>query len=472
MSEPPTAIQPSHHHPPLTTIYHPPATLHQYLVVLLVFLCQAIPVSAQNWTFDARKIGMGNAGGADHPASRMIDEAREYRAIVLPLGLLQVLRDRDVFNPHSDEFDIVRSVEYAAAPLHYVVGRNSGSSDAGRQLSRDIRNATLSRDLNVYRGFVPARQPAAEGLTHTTFGFTIPLVRSDAGSHGLYIGAGPYLSMRTSLDLDERLIAILASETNVYRPNAQFRLGVDSGGQAALALTGGYRGRFGSRGGDPATSRDGVYVALDYNYLHGFRYEDTDTALRLDTDSQGLLTINPFAPSALVVGRDHASSGRGFAIDVGAGVVVDRVEVGFGVKGLVNRIDWNDVERTTSALGNLFLGGAFLESPPQPVGDRRVALRRDYRGYAAYRFGSGVAVGDVGRGFQGTSFHGGYEHNAGAVDLRGGALFNRDRWQPTGGIGLNMGDRFSIDMAAYGTSANVERKRRMAIAVSLRFNAR
>src|SRR5687768_5219389 len=100
---------------------------------------------AQNWSFDARKIALGNAGGSDHPASRMIDEERSYRAIVLPFGLIQVLRNRNVFDPDSDEFDIVRAVEYAAAPLHYVVGRDSSRSDSGRRLSLDIRNATLSR---------------------------------------------------------------------------------------------------------------------------------------------------------------------------------------------------------------------------------------------------------------------------------------------------------------------------------------
>lgn len=439
----------------------------------MICICCAAPAFAQNWSFDARKIALGNAGGAEHPASRMIDEERPYRAIVLPFGLIQVLRDRNVFDPGSDEFDIVRAVEYAAAPLHYVIGRDSSTkSESGRRLSVDIRNATLSRDLNTYRGFVPAQQPTAEGLIHTTFGVTIPVVRGDRGAfQGIYVGAGPYFSMRTALDVDRQLIDILASETDVYRPNAQFRLGIDSRNQMAIALTGGYRARYAisdTAGGD----RDGLYVALDYNFLLGFRYEDFDTALRLDTDSQGLLTLNPFAASPLVFGRDRSSSGRGYAVDFGLGVVADRVEVGFGVKGLANRIEWTDVERTTHTLGNLFLGGAFLESLPVPVADATVQLPRDYRAYAGYRTDSGLFVGDFGRGFQGTSFHGGYEHRLGAIDLRGGTLYTRERWQPTGGIGLNMGERVSLDVAMYGTSANVERKRKAAVAVSLRFNQR
>ena len=436
------------------------------VVILLVW---SGPALAQNWSFDARKIALGNAGGSDHPASRMIDEERPYRAIVLPFGLIQVLRNRNVFDPDSDEFDIVRAVEYAAALLHYIVGRDSSESTSGRQLSLDIRNARLTRDLNAYRGFVPAKQPTAEGLTHTTFGGTIPVVRGGGNFHGIYLGAGPYLAMRTSLDVDQQLIGILASASDVYRPNAQFRLGVDSRDELAISLTGGYRGRF-ALSTAVASERDGLYVAFDYNYLVGFRYEDFDTALRLDTDGQGLLTINPFAASPLVIGRDRTSSGRGFAVDVGVGVVANRVEVGFGVKGLSNRIDWTDVERTTHSLGNLFLGGTFLEGPPVPVGDVSVELPRDYKGYAGFRTDAGMAVGEFGHGFQGTSFHGGYEHYLGPIELRGGALYSRQRWQPTTGIGLNISDRVSLDLAVFGTSANVERQRRMAIAASLRFN--
>jgi hypothetical protein len=55
-------------------------------------------------------------------------------------------------------------------------------------------------------------------------------------------------------------------------------------------------------------------------------------------------------------------------------------------------------------------------------------------------------------------------------DLRGGAAYSRELWNPTAGIGLNLGQRLSLDMAAYGTTANAERERRMAFAFSLRIN--
>jgi hypothetical protein len=69
------------------------------LWILVAVLWWPSAAAAQSWTFDARKIGMGNVGGTENLGSRMIDEQREYRSIVLPFGLIQVLRDLEVFKP-------------------------------------------------------------------------------------------------------------------------------------------------------------------------------------------------------------------------------------------------------------------------------------------------------------------------------------------------------------------------------------
>jgi hypothetical protein len=66
---------------------------------MVVMLVAASPVaSAQDWSFDARSIGLGGAGSSGNLATEMIEEER-YRAIVLPFGLFQVLRDFDIYNP-------------------------------------------------------------------------------------------------------------------------------------------------------------------------------------------------------------------------------------------------------------------------------------------------------------------------------------------------------------------------------------
>ena len=158
---------------------------------------------AQNWSFDARKVGMGSPTGGENLASKMIDEEREYRAIVLPFGLIQVFRDFKKLNPSNDEFDLVRTIEYAAAPLHYTIGRDSSDTKADEFIV-DIGNGELSPDLNDYKGFIPVNQPAAAGLAAPNWGKTFSVRQGDAGSfQGIYVGAGPYVSMRTAPAIDD-----------------------------------------------------------------------------------------------------------------------------------------------------------------------------------------------------------------------------------------------------------------------------
>ena len=445
--------------------------LSSWLYVVLVLLAGTATARAQGWEFDARTIAIGGAGSEDSIASRVLAERRDYRVIVLPLGLIQVLRDFDTFDPDSDEFDLIKAIEYASSPLHYTFGRDSSEAETGRALVVDIRNATLSRDLNTYRGFVPRNQPAAEGLASPSWGGTIRVADDQAGTfHGVFLGAGPYLSMRTAVGIDERMIGILSADRDVYFPNGQFLLGNDTRGQAALALTGGYRGRFAV---NSEFERDGIYAAADYLYLRGFRFEDVGTRLFLNTDSAGLLTFTPLTPAPLSLTRQRASSGNGFAIDLGVGAIVSGWEAGFAINGIANRITWNDVRQSTYTLGDLFGGNsAFVESPDLAVGDVRVELPVDYTIHGGYRTDGWSALAEYGRGFNGDRVRAGAEYRLGLIDLRGGVMRTREIWHPTGGIGLNFGPRVSLDLALFGTSANVQRVRRAALAASLRFNSR
>jgi hypothetical protein len=42
--------------------------------------------------------------------------------------------------------------------------------------------------------------------------------------------------------------------------------------------------------------------------------------------------------------------------------------------------------------------------------------------------------------------------------------------EPSGGAGFDFSPHVSLDLAAFGTNANIERKRQMAIAASIRIN--
>lgn len=305
----------------------------RFLLSLFVCALSAGQASAQNWSFDARRVALGSPGGAENLAARMIEEESEYSSIVLPFGLIQVFRDFDKLNPSKDDFDMIRTVEYAASPLHYTFGRNAtkpGEIDPRTGLNNfvvDIRNAQLSRDLNRYRGTAPANQPRAEGLASPNWGYTFKVKSGPGGSfQGIYVGAGPYVSMQADVNFDQQLIDILGSPSPIYVPNTQMRIGSATLGQMALSIIGGYRGRFALPAG--VSDRDGIYVAANYNFLHGYRYEDVNLALRLDTDGTGLLTYNPALPTPLLVTRNDATSGTGRALDFGVGAVVDRWEIG------------------------------------------------------------------------------------------------------------------------------------------------
>src|SRR5205814_7644301 len=136
-----------------------------------------------------------------------------------------------------------------------------------------------------------------------------------------------------------------------------------------------------------------------------------------------------------------------------------------------NRITWTGVQRTSYSLGNPFLGDSdFIDSLPQPMGDVAVTLPVDYRGNVGYRADKWSAVTEAGKGYGGKTFHGGYEYRCEALAVRGGGTYSREMWNPSAGVGINLGSRVALDLAMYGNAANIERKRHPAVAVSLRFN--
>ena len=434
---------------------------------LLCVLCSR--VSAQSWEFDAREIALGSSSGTANLASDMLAEQRPYRSIVLPFGLAQVLHDFDIYDPGSTRFDPVRAVEHIASPIHFIVNRDSASAGEAAFVSA-IRNGQVSRDLNVYRGFAPVAHIDAGGVTAPSWGGRIDLVRDGAARHAVYIGAGPYLALTTTNDFDPRLAALLASSAPTAIPNAQLTIANASQGQAAAAITIGYRGSFPwPSDGVPRSPRDRLYVAVNYDYLVGFRYGDDDLRLRIDTDPAGLVTIAAGA-TPLAIARLSSSSGRGSAVDVGVGAVIGPLSVGIGLNRIGNHIVWTGVTRTTYSLQTLVsANGAFVESAAIPTGDVRVELPLDARADASYDAGAWTIVGEVGSGIGGGIFHAGVERRwRGAIELRGGARYSFAQWNPTGGIGFDFSPRVSLDVAAFGTSINIERRRLLGIAASIR----
>ena len=416
-----------------------------------LLIAWAAPAAAQNWSFDARRIALGGIGGVDNPAWDLVAEQRGYRSIVLPFGLIQVLDDLSIYDPGDDNFDPVRLGEYLASPLHYTIGRDA--SDSGQQFINDIINGRLSPDLNVYRGFTPASEFFGEGLASPNWGGRITVRDSGDGAfHDVYIGAGPYLSIRTDNVIDQEFIDLLGSDVDIYVPNANFSITDDTTDQFAAAITGGYRARLPFPGRSAVGSgRDGMYIAANYNYLYGLHYDEFDMDVQFDTDANGLVTVAP-TTSPIAIQRLTADRGRGFSLDFGMAFVLNRWDFGVGARGVGNRIQWEDVQREGFVLESLFEGGDFIETPLGPLGaDRRIELPVNHTGNVAYHAAEWSGLAEYGHGFQGHNFHGGYEYRFGRVELRGGGRYSRDRWHPSGGVGFNLSPRVSFDVGAFSS---------------------
>jgi hypothetical protein len=449
-----------------------------FLSLLMVGMgATATPLLAQNWMSDARQIGMGGVGGSDNIASKMIESPEgPHSTFVIPLGLFQILQDIDIYNPSSDSFDPIRATENIVAPLHYTFDREGTGS--GAEFINDLLDGELNRDLNTYRGFIPTTQPVAYGLWAPNWGVTIPVYKNGMNRQSIYVGGGTYLPFRGSIIVDDQLQQILSSDTNVYIPNAQLRIVGAVRVEVPVAITGGYRGRFEVKKG--GSNRDGLYLSVNFNYLRGFAYEDTLTSLRLDTDNQGMLTFNPSAPfNPVEVARVYSNKGRGFAMDVGGAYVVNRVEFGFGINGLANRINWSDVKTVRYSLSNIINGtGDFVDSPKTAIADVRVEQPIEYVGSTGYHADRWQVSGEFGKrtssyapdeGHLGSTwFHTGFEYRFGLLEPRAGAFYSRERWTPALGLGLNFG-KFGIDAAAFSNDSNVERYRHPSFAISLRF---
>jgi hypothetical protein len=443
-------------------------------------LALASPGYAQNWSADARRIGMGGVKGQPNLSTSMIESPEgTYTTIVIPLGLFQVLEDLDIYNPDSDQFDPIRAAEYVAAPLHYTFDRNG--TGTGIEFINDLLDGQLNRDLNSYKGFIPTTQPVAYGLGAPSFGITIPLFKRDKTMHGVYVGAGPYIPVRGSIEVDERLTDILASDTDVYVPNTSFSIGSSVRLELPIAITGGYRGRFELWA--PRSDRDGLYIAYNYSYIRGFHYDDVSMVLRLDTGPDGLLTVpNPALPPPISVLRLSSDEGRGYSMDVGASAVVNRFEFGFGVNRIANRIKWNDVEAVGYTLGDILTGdGDFTETSSVVLGELTVKQPVEYVTSLGYHGDHWRIAAEAGRRVSDFELdegrlpngwlHAGVEYRFTIFEPRAGTYYSRDRWYPTFGLGLNFG-KFGFDSALYWNDANVERLEHPSLAFSLRIGSR
>jgi hypothetical protein len=379
-------------------------------VVLAVLLPALAP--AQDYSLDVRRIGLGGAGDRQTIALVPTADRAPHKSVVLPLGLLQAFAHRDLFDPDSPSFDPVAAVEYAATPVHYTFAR-------------------ARRPVTSHPDELSPSSSAVHGLAAPNWGRRFAAGSLGRFRHHLYAGAGPYLAASAETDVDADDVAIAAAQ----------RVSV----QSAIALTAGYGTHValwqGAYGEDP---RDGVYFAARYHHLEGVRLDRLVSDFRIQLDSDGLPVSGPgtVATAALT----HVWGGRGRAVDLASAVVVNGWEVGGGVNGVANHIEW----RTT--------------------GERlRLSLPRQYTANVAHHADSWTLLAAWSGRLGNDDFAAGVERRVGRVNLRTGVRYALGRVHPAAGIGYAWTNETGIDVAVFRSTAVLGDVDRVALAISLRY---
>ncbi len=172
--------------------------LRNFCLALVSALCPVSSALAQNWSFDARSIALGNVSGGDNLASRMVDEQRQYAASSFRSGLFQVLREWIASSPNP-----MSSIW--SGPSNTRRRRCTSSSgetrsrSPGRNLFTDIRECDAQpRPQRLSR--LQAGESAGRGRAgEPVVGRDDPRQRREGRPfQGIFVGAGPYLVMRAA----------------------------------------------------------------------------------------------------------------------------------------------------------------------------------------------------------------------------------------------------------------------------------
>ena len=295
-------------------------------------------------------------------------------------------------------------------------------ADPGRDLAKlavvERHHATGRVGVGLVRGFGLRRGAFASTVAHDAHNVVVAgaddasmlacVARLAALGGGIAVadaGAGPYLAVEAFAEFDSELVDLMSGSADQYLPAATLGIGGGETDQLALAITGGYRARFPMFVQDGAAAgRNGMYVAANFHYLHGLRFDEFEANLQMETDAAGLVSPTPQAPP-FTLEWQTATTGRGLASDFGVAFVRNRWDFGVGVSGVANRIVWSKITRHELTLVSLFDGNEWVHVRLPRIGAKsRFELPVTYTADVAYHREKWSVLTEASYGFEGKQF--------------------------------------------------------------------
>ena len=366
-------------------------------VCLLVASLLPAQARAQNWSFDARAVGLGGVGSTSNVAVDMVDEQRPYCAIVLPFGLLQVIPNLPKLDPTKDEFDLVRAIEYSASPIHFILGATTRRPGLLHHRPSEWRDGLRSQLLSgIFAGDerVGRRPGVSELGAHV-----------QAESENQWVLPG-YLRGRRSVlldadvcQIDPALAAVFTSPTPVYTPNTSYYMSNDTLSQFALAVPAGTAGASAGReeGSSTVCTLERT-TTISMASVRAFRALGETRHQRerfADCQSQpGLAVLDPPSTSSRGPWLCDRHGGRCGCRSLGGRLRRQRDCESHGL---------DKCQRTDYVLDSLFSGGDFVDLPTTQTDDARVELPVDIRANGAYHSDVWMGIVEYGHGYNGTT---------------------------------------------------------------------
>ena len=278
-----------------------------------------------------------------------------------------MLEDCDIYNPNSPKFDPIRAIEYAASPIHYIVGRDTTRRRQALFVS-DLRNATFSRDLTRYTRIRAGEQRPRpkDSRRRTGAGRSSSIAMGAAAIRASTSARGP-----TCRCQDHATFDAAADQRPVDRRQRRER---DDADHQRRHGPGGARRdsrlsrplRVGRR--DQGSQRDGLYVAANFNYLRGFLYENDVLTVNLVTDRHGPARTRSRTSRSSI--RTPAAAPATRSISASASSSTSGRSA-LARTAIANRIDWTGVTAADVPPRQPAVGQQQLHREPDGAGARR-----------------------------------------------------------------------------------------------------